>query len=157
LPNLGSFLKDEIARLARRALRSEIDAVRKAVAQHRRDLAALKRKVATLERQQAALSKRAASAGASEAPATGRAQRFVAKGLRSQRTRLGLSADAFAKLAGVTAQTIYNWERGGAHPRAEQLARLVALRGIGKREAGRRLEALGANGKRRRRSARGEK
>jgi DNA-binding transcriptional regulator YiaG len=153
VPNLGSVLKDEITRLARRALRGEIDAVKKASSQHRKQIAALKRQVQQLERQNTALVRRAASARPAQAttPAQ-RPPRFVAKGLRSHRSRLGLSAEAFAKLAGVTAQTIYNWERGEAHPRAEQLARLVALRGIGKREAGKRLEAMGANGQKRRRA-----
>jgi DNA-binding transcriptional regulator YiaG len=152
VPNLGSVLKDEITRLARRALRRELDAVKKASSQHRRQIAALKRQVATLERQNAALARRATAASADEAPSGRRAPRFVAKGLRSQRSRLGLSAESFAKLAGVTAQTIYNWERGEAHPRPEQLSKLVALRGIGKREAGKRLVALGVDGQRRRRA-----
>jgi DNA-binding transcriptional regulator YiaG len=66
--------------------------------------------------------------------------RFVAKGLVSQRKRLGLSASHFGELAGVSGQSIYNWERGTTYPRTEQLAQLVALRGVGKREAQARLE-----------------
>ena len=38
--------------------------------------------------------------------------------------------------------TIYNWELGKSRPRKEQLAALVAVRGIGKREALKRLELL---------------
>ena len=157
MPNLATVLKQEIARLARRAMRSEIEGIRKANTQHRRDIAELKRQVAQLARQNAALAKRGtAAARPTEADAGKPRLRFVAKGLRSQRTRLGLSADAFAKLAGVSAQTIYNWERGQAYPRSEQLARLVALRGIGKREAGKRLDALTDGKRSRRRVARAE-
>lgn len=144
MPNLGSVLKEEITRLAKRALRAEVDAVKKTNGQHRRHIAALKRQVAQLERQVSALSRRAASAGVAQGAASSRPVRFVAKGLRSQRARLGLSASDFGKLAGVSAQTVYNWERESAYPGREQLARLVALRGLGKREAGRRLEALAA-------------
>ena len=79
----------------------------------------------------------ASSAQSADAPT--KQVRFVAKGLRSQRSRLGLSADGFGKLVGVSAQSIYNWERGTAYPRAQQLARIAALRGIGKREADARL------------------
>ncbi len=61
-----------------------------------------------------------------------------------QRERLGLSADDFGKLLGVSAQSIYNWEHEKARPRAEQLSKVAALRGIGKREAKARLEQLGA-------------
>ena len=66
--------------------------------------------------------------------------RFVAKGLKSQRARLGLSAADFGRLVGVSAQSIYNWEQGHATPRAGQLAILAARRGIGKREALKLLE-----------------
>jgi transcriptional regulator with XRE-family HTH domain len=62
--------------------------------------------------------------------------------VRAQRERLGLSAADYAKLVGVSSLTIYNWEHGKTRPRAEQLAALVALRGIGKREALHRLELL---------------
>ena len=39
---------------------------------------------------------------------------------------------------------IYNWEKGKTRPRQEQLAALVAVRGIGKREALAKLELLAA-------------
>jgi len=147
VPNLASTLREEIARVARRSLRAEIDALRKAAAQHRKHVAALKRQLAEQQRQLAGLARRAsnqAAAGATQ-PANNRV-RFVAKGLRSQRSRLGLSASDFGKLANVSAQTIYNWERETARPGQVQLARLATLRGLGKREAGRRLEMLAANG-----------
>jgi hypothetical protein len=36
-------------------------------------------------------------------------------------------------------QSVYNWERKKATPRKEQIAAIVALRGIGKKEAHQRL------------------
>jgi DNA-binding transcriptional regulator YiaG len=147
VPNLASTLREEIARVARRSLRAEIDALRKATAQHRKHVAALKRQLAEQQRQLVSLARRASSqAAAVGAPSSGSHVRFVAKGLRSQRSRLGLSASDFGKLANVSAQTIYNWERETARPGRTQLVRLAALRGLGKREAGRRLELLAADG-----------
>lgn len=70
--------------------------------------------------------------------------RFSAKGLRSHRKRLGISAADYGRLIGVTGQTIYKWERGSARPRKRQLAGLAELRDAGKREANARLEQLGA-------------
>ena len=61
-----------------------------------------------------------------------------------QRERLGLSAEDFGKLLGVSAQSIYNWEHEKARPRAEQLGKVATLRGIGKREAKVRLDQVGA-------------
>ena len=43
---------------------------------------------------------------------------------------------------GVSALTIYNWEQAKSRPRKEQLASLVAVRGLGKRQAQEKLEAL---------------
>jgi DNA-binding transcriptional regulator YiaG len=79
--------------------------------------------------------------------------RFVAKGLRSQRNRLGLSAGDFGKLVGVSAQSVYNWESESTYPRGEQLSKLAALRGIGKRDAEQRLkQVVATNGKARRKA-----
>jgi predicted transcriptional regulator len=76
------------------------------------------------------------------AASTATRPRFVAKGLRPQRKRLGLSATEYGKLLGVSAQSIYNWERELASPRTEQLSKLAALRGIGKRQAAEKLKQL---------------
>ena len=145
MPNIGTVLKAEITRLARKESRGQIDATKKAAAQHRRDIATLKRQVTALERQVRLLARRALGATPAASPdAPAKRVRFVAKGLRTQRGRLGLSAAQFGALLGVSAQSIYNWERETAHPRGEQLAKLASLRGIGKREAEARLAQLAA-------------
>ena len=68
--------------------------------------------------------------------------RFSPKWLKSNRQRLDLSAADYAKLVGVSSQTIYNWEQGTSKPRQQQVAALAAVRGLGKREALKRLEML---------------
>ena len=143
MPNIAVVLRDEIARLARKELRSQTEGLKKASAQYRRDIAALKRQVVELERQVSLLGglvlKKPPVAPASTAAAR---VRFTAKGLRAQRKRLGLSAADYAQLVGVSPQSIYNWEREITRPRKEQIAILVALRTIGKREAQARLRLL---------------
>jgi len=52
---------------------------------------------------------------------------------------LNLSAADYGKLIGVSALTIYHWESGKSRPRKAQLAVLTAVRGIGKREALKRI------------------
>lgn len=152
MPNIGAVLKQEIARLSRRELRGEVEATKKASAQYRRHIAALRRQVAALERQVALLARRVGNGSAAPASETQTKFRFVAKGLKSQRVRLGLSASEYAKLVGVSAQSIYNWEHGHAIPRAAQVAAMARLRGIGKREARARL---GEDKKKRTKRARG--
>ena len=143
MPNIATVLKDEIVRLARKELRSQTDGLKKASTQHRRDIAALKRQIAQLERQVSLLERQASNkAAAPQASPDAAPIRFTAKGLRSQRQRLGLSAAEYAKLAGVTSRSIYNWEQEIARPRQEQAAVLAALRGIGKKEAQARLDQL---------------
>ena len=141
MPNLASMLKSEITRLARKEIKVAVDPVRKANAGHRKEIAELKRQVASLQRDLKASSKPPkVSQDGAEAPARG--TRFVAKGLKSLRARLGLSATEFGRLIGASGQSVYNWETGKAVPRASQQAALAAIRGMGKREAGKRLAEM---------------
>jgi len=143
MANIASLLKTEIVRLARKEVRKEVQALRKASTTHRREIAALKRANAALERRAKLLARRApAAAGKAEQEEPQSKNRFSAKGLRSMRTRLDLSADQLAKLLGVSMQSVYNWERKVAVPRASQIASIAGLRSVGKKEALQRLEAL---------------
>jgi DNA-binding XRE family transcriptional regulator len=145
MPNIGSVLKEEIIRLSRKESRSQVDPTKKAAIRQRREVAELRRQVAHLARQVALLSRKTLAAPAVvPADTKGKPARFSAKGLRVQRERIGLSAQDFGKLLGVSAQSIYNWEHEKAHPRAEQLSKVAALRGVGIREAKARLVHLGA-------------
>lgn len=136
MPNIATVLKEEIARLARRELRREVKALKKNSAQARRAIAALKRETKSLERKLAILDRRSLSAPAVSAKADDKASlRFSAKGLISQRKRLGFSAADFGKLLGVTLQSIYHWEKGKTRPRREQIAAIAAVRGISKKDA----------------------
>jgi DNA-binding XRE family transcriptional regulator len=143
MPNIGTLLRQEITRLSRKEARGEVESTRKASTNFRKDIAELKRKVTALERQVAMLGRRALDRGAVPSPAAeGRRLRYSAKGLHSQRNRLGLSAADYGKLLGVSAQSIYNWEQGQAIPRGELLAKLASLRDIGKREVRARLAEI---------------
>jgi len=145
MPNIASVLKTEIARLARKEVRAETDSLKKLSSQYRSDIAALKREVKALQKQLKAVS-RSAGRGrpqAAEDEADGERQlRFSPKRLAAQRARLGLSAQAFGALVGVTGQSIYKWEAGNARPRQAQLKAIAAVRSLGKREAQARLAAL---------------
>jgi len=141
MPNIATVLKDEISRLARKEMRSGTEALRKASAQYRRDVADLKRQVTELNKQVAFLARQEQKRLAKPVPeSVAEGKRFSPRGLKSHRTKLGLSAADYGTLVGVTGQTIYNWESGTSKPREQQLAALVAVRGLGKREALKRLE-----------------
>ena len=167
MANLASALKEEIGRLARKEIRQQTAGTAKLTNQIARDVAALKRQIQDLQRKlssprpqdapkQTAVKKTtrkkaaakpkdakpkdAKAADAAPAPARQSARsRFSPKGLKADRERLGLSADNYGKLVGVSGLSIYNWEQAKARPRESSIAALVAVRGIGKREAAKRL------------------
>ena len=152
MTTLAAALNEEIRRLARKEIKAAIQATAKAVAQHRREIAKLKRQIRDQEKKIASLQK-----GKPTPQKVDESVRFSARSVKAQRTRLGLSAADYARLVGVSPLTIYNWEHGKSRPRQEQLAQLVAVRGIGKREARAKLESSmkpeSQNRKTRRRSA----
>jgi DNA-binding transcriptional regulator YiaG len=143
-PNLGSVLKSEILRLARKVSKEQLASVQSSSAAQRKQIAALRRQVSDLERSLKRLARDGGRApkAAAEASNDATPMRFQVRGLKSLRERLDLSAGELAQLIGVSAQTVYNWEAGKTKPRPAQLQALVPLRGIGKREARARLEQL---------------
>ena len=146
MPNVATVLKSEITRVARKEIRTQLEELKKSMARQRQEAATLKRMVADLkaELKRATRSRRDAAGPAAEANESGEeSHRFSAKGLASNRRRLGLSAADFGLLVGTTGQSIYAWEAGKSLPRKGNLAAIAALRGIGKREVQKRLEALG--------------
>ncbi len=133
MPNLDSVLKEEIRRLARKEIKGAVDQLKKAATVHRQQIAKLKQQVVALERQ-AKRTTRGSPAPTGIGPGrTGK--RFQIRGLISHRKMLGLSAEAYGKLVGVSGQTIYKWEQGKAKPRAKQVESLIQFRELGKREA----------------------
>lgn len=135
MAQLAALLKSEITRLARKEIRAEVQALKKASAQHRSEIAALKRK---LKDQQRIISRLGRGGRASSAANRAEDQdspklRFRASGFATLRKKLGLSAAEMGKLVQVTQQTIYHWEKGSSKPRASQLARIAEIRKLGKR------------------------
>src|SRR5690242_15974593 len=100
MPNVALALKEEITRLARKELRAQLKVMKKASNRFRQDIAELKRQVAQLTQVASRLGKNANGANRQPEAVLRGKPRFVAKGLRSQRERLGLSASDYAKLVG---------------------------------------------------------
>lgn len=65
---------------------------------------------------------------------------FSPEAVMAERDRLELSAADYGTLVGVSGLTIYNWEKGKTSPRQAQLEKWLAVKGIGKREAWRRVD-----------------
>lgn len=139
MANIASLLKVEISRIARKEIRAETQALKKASAQYRSEIAALKRRIAEQDRLIAKLRKSKPLATEEEPGEEGQQLRFRADGFASLRKKLGLSAADMGKLLGVSLQTIYHWEKGQSKPRASQMQGIAEVRKIGKRGAAARL------------------
>ena len=143
MPNVASMLKQEITRLARREARAHTGPLHKTVTRLRKVVGELKRENA---RARADISRLIRQMPVGVIPRVTENEpikaRYSAKSVAAQRKRLNLSAAQFGALLGVTGHTIYSWEQEKSRPRAAQLAAFAAVRGIGKREAGERLEEL---------------
>ncbi len=63
--------------------------------------------------------------------------RFSAKGLATNRKRLGLSAEQYGRLVGATGQAVTAWEKGASKPRAKYLPAIAGLRGCRQKEVAR--------------------
>jgi len=141
--SFANALKSEIARVARKELKDELLALRKATSSHRSEIAALKREIKAL----AAQLKLAQRGGKSVAP-TGdapavseppRRLRFNAESFAAQRAKLGISQAQMAELLEASTLSVSKWESGKVQPRAAQLERIAAVLKLGKREVAARL------------------
>ena len=140
MTNFAQQLKSEISRIARKEVRAETQALKKASAQYRTEIAALKRRIASLE---AALKKgpkvQAQKSETAEEGSDSPSLRFRVAGFAALRKKLGLSAAEMGTLIGVSAQSVYHWETGKTKPRASQLQAISAVRKLGKQDVAAKL------------------
>lgn len=139
MPNIANALKAEIARVARKEIRAEVAALKKASSQHRSLIASMRREIESLRRELKGA--RRSQNAEPKNDSFDQARRFRASGFASHRQRLGLSAADMGKLLGVTGQSVYKWESGETRPRRAQLEAIAVVRKMGRREALAKLAA----------------
>ena len=140
-------IRDAIARGARKHVRT-------AATPLRRDVRRLRQAVRDLRAQLVALREIAvrwteSNAGRAFQPAVSeeeaRAARLSPGLIRKLRQRLALSQAAVARLVGVSAAAVVQWEQGRAAPAGKNRAALVGLRRLGRRQAKRLLASAPAS------------
>ncbi len=141
MPTFAHQFKGEDSRLAKKEVKAETQALKKASAAYRGEIASLKRRLAELETLVKKMSKGTSRSKAVEATEddSGAGLRFRVAGFAALRKKLGISAADMGKLLGVSAQSVYHWETGKTKPRASQLAAISAVRKMGKREVSAKL------------------
>jgi DNA-binding transcriptional regulator YiaG len=154
MPNLSQVLKAEIARISRKVTKASAQPLRSAGFIVKRTIASLKKRVAVLESANKRLialvnELHEKNAEAKIAEVKGNKVRISSRTVKALRTKLGLSQDGFAKLLGVSGQAVYVMEHKGGRLRlrTQTVVKFLSLRGIGKREAARRLEEIEAKSK----------
>jgi DNA-binding transcriptional regulator YiaG len=159
MPNIASVLKAEISRLAKKEMKAATTHLKTASIRYRSDIAKLKKLVAGQEKTIACLKKQVQQQPGQPQPVEDALDgvRYSARSVKAQRQRLGLSALDYGKLVGVSSLTIYNWEHGKARPREPQLAALVAVRNLGKRESLKKLAEVNASTAKKRRRGRAKR
>ena len=136
MPNIAQLLKQEITRVARKELRGESQASKKAAAVSRSEIAKLKRRVADLERAITKLSKGSPNRPpAAVTDLAGKSFRFSATRLAAHRKRLDLTVSQMAQLLNASTVSIYKWEHGQSRPRASYMPAIAALRTLSKAKA----------------------
>ena len=142
---IEQVLRAEIGRLSRKEVRASCGPLGKQVVELRRRVSKLTRTVEALTKAVERLAKpsgrRTPKADAAPPAAAATKARLSPGLIRKLRARLGLTQAQFATLLGVSAATVAFWEQGRNRPTAESKAAIVALRGLGRREARQLLEA----------------
>jgi DNA-binding transcriptional regulator YiaG len=144
MANIAGVLKAEISRISRKEVRLTVKEIAKSNTSLKKTVSALKKRVALLEKENkrlmAAEKKQRAAHPRIPAEETKKA-RITSRGIRSLRSRLGLTRPDFAKLCGTTAQTVYMWEKkeGTLNLRGNTKGALLSIRGLGAKEAKKRL------------------
>ena len=147
MSNIAKVFKNEIVRLARKEAKAAVAPMHKPSVAARKAVADLKRRVAILEKENKRLGALVAKVPQPEPVASPAGSRnwISGKGVRSLRQKLGLSQEAFAKLVGVTSNGVSKWESkpGMLRMRDATKAAVMAVRGLGAREAKQRLDEMG--------------
>jgi DNA-binding transcriptional regulator YiaG len=148
MPNIAKVLREEITRISRHEAKVAIAPLRKSAAKMRPDVADLKNRLAIMEKEIKRLNLLVINLVSTqpvptEVPEEGRAW-ISGKGVKSLRTKLGLTQEELGKLTGVTVGGVRFWERqsGMLKLKAASKAAIMAVRGIGKVEARKRLDEM---------------
>lgn len=136
--SLIDSLKSEIARVARKELKDELQSLRKLTTAHRSEIAALKRQMKSLASELNTV-KRAHRSAVKESPVAETSTppgsiRFTAERLAAFRSKLGLTQTEMARLLGASALSVHKWESGAVQPRLAQVQKIGATMKLGKRE-----------------------
>ncbi|MDP3230692.1 MAG: helix-turn-helix transcriptional regulator [Acidovorax sp.] len=135
----SNAFRAEVVRMARKELKPELQGMRKAITSHRSEIAALKREVKGLTSQLKAAQRQTKVAIAVSPPDQTKVSNrsgsdefvFSPELLAQMRHALGATQIEMASLLTVSALSYSRWEKGQAHPRTKQLAKIEEVARMG--------------------------
>ena len=147
MTTFADTLKVEIARVARKEMKGELEALRKTNATQRSDIAALKRELKALQNRMSKAERVASRTAAVVLPAVAPplkpSRRSPVGGLGTFnhvvfsdfRKSLGITQAEMGRLVEASALTVWKWESGKAQPRSAALLKIQTAMKLGKRAA----------------------
>lgn len=147
MPNLSQILKAEISRISRREAKAMVGPVRQSNTALKQAVWLLKSKVLALEtenRRLLAFYKAARENQTKVSAEQVQNARLTARTVRAMRRKMGLSRQAFGKLVGITGGAVFMMEQrhGRLRLRQQTLVNLLSVKGMGRREAKKRLDEV---------------
>lgn len=146
---LAQAMKEEIRRVARREINKELAPIKRVNAAQRTLIANLRRDVTDLQKAIKHVERQVPETGTSTPSEAAKDKRragwMTGKGVRSLRSRLGITQAELAKLAGVSHQTVVKWEKGDGKIafRGQKTAdRMQEIRSLRKKTAAKALAQL---------------
>lgn len=124
MSTFASLIRSEVLRLARKETRAAVSPLRKQIRQLKRKVAEQRQQISALAhstREAAVRATMAAATPVAGAAADGMKSRFSPRWMVKHRKRLGMSREAYAKLLGVSAQSVMGWESGKTRPKQETI------------------------------------
>jgi DNA-binding transcriptional regulator YiaG len=146
MPNYTAVLNEEIARIARKEVRTAVEPLNAKVMEQKKRISTLNKIIADLEKRVDLLEE---LLGFEEVLDTSditeeevEKSRITPKYFSKLRAKHELSRNDMAFLLDINPNSIYLWESGRATPRKEAKAKLLKLKKMGKKEVKRLLEEV---------------
>ncbi len=136
MSNLNLVFRKEVSRIVSRETRSVVDPLIVKVLALKKEIAEQKQMLKVLV-ENAGLQNRIVSVKDKIKPIPEEDLENVRIGgklIKKMRSKFKMTRDVLAKMLGVSQNSVYQWESGRVRPRKQVIARLVALRNMGKKD-----------------------
>jgi DNA-binding transcriptional regulator YiaG len=146
MPDIKTVLKELVIRLAKQQVNVRLRPLEKKIKESRASERKQKKLIAELQKKVASIAAFTEPKGKINAvtPEVLEKTRLSPTWIAALRRKLKLNGMRFGKILGVSTQTVYKWESGKSKPMQKQRAKIVALRGVGKRKINELLKEVKA-------------